>query len=295
LNISPHYIFLFTTLIAGFNYSISKILMPQYISPSAIIVVRSISAVLFFSLLYLFSTKQKVNQRDFWRLVLAAFLGIAANQLLFMEGLNKTSPINASLMMTSAPVLVLLTSIWMKKERFTIYKLIGLVCAGMGALMLLAHSMSIDSHEVMLGDVYILLNAACWALFLVVIKPIITKYHTTTVMPILYLLGLMFVLPFGWQDFIHTNFRAFSIEAWLALGFVIVFATWIAYFLNIYGLKHVNPSAAGVYIYLQPVFSTIISITMGKDELNFEKVVFSIFIFVGIYLVGVKTTPRKVV
>lgn len=295
MNISPHYIFLFTTLIAGFNYSISKILMPQYISPSAIIVVRSISAVLFFSLLYLFSTKQKVNQRDFWRLVLAAFLGIAANQLLFMEGLNKTSPINASLMMTSAPVLVLLTSIWMKKERFTIYKLIGLVCAGMGALMLLAHSMSIDSHEVMLGDVYILLNAACWALFLVVIKPIITKYHTTTVMPILYLLGLMFVLPFGWQDFIHTNFRAFSIEAWLALGFVIVFATWIAYFLNIYGLKHVNPSAAGVYIYLQPVFSTIISITMGKDELNFEKVVFSIFIFVGIYLVGVKTTPRKVV
>lgn len=288
----PHIILLGTTLIAGINYSIAKVLMPDFISPSAIILTRSISSVFFFGILWFISPKEKIEKRDLKQIILASFLGIASNQLLFMEGLNKSTPINAALMMTSSPVIVFLVSALIYKERITLVKILGIVLAASGAISLLLHSFSIAAHTILLGDIYIIMNASCWALFLVIIKPLVTKYRTTTIIPVLFLFGFMMVLPFGAHDFVHTQFAAFTTVAWLALAFVIVFSTWVAYYLNIHVMKFVNPSIAGIYIYLQPVLATIFSLMLGKDELSVEKIFFSLLIFSGVYLVSKR--PAKI-
>lgn len=287
-NYLPHLILIATTLVAGINYSVAKVLMPDFISPAAIILVRCISAVLFFATLYLFSPKEKIAKADLLKILLASTLGIAANQLLFMEGLNKTTPINAALMMTCSPIIVFLVAAWILKEKITWVKIVGITLAASGAVSLLLHSFSIDAHQILVGDIYIILNACCWAFFLVLIKPLVVKYRTTTVVPLLFGFGLILVFPFGINNLLATDFMAFTTTAWLALIFVVVFSTLFAYYLNIHVMKFVDPSIAGIYIYLQPVLATLFSVALGKDILSNEKVLFSLLIFSGVYLVSKK-------
>lgn len=275
-----------TTLVAGINYSIAKILMPDFISPAAIILVRCISAVVFFGALYLFSPKEKIAKADLLKILMASMVGIAANQLLFMEGLNKTTPINAALMMTCSPIIVFLVAAWILKEKITWIKILGIALAASGAVSLLLHSFSVAAHQILVGDIYIILNACCWAFFLVLIKPLVAKYRTTTIIPLLFGFGLIMVFPFGINDLLATDFVAFTTSAWLALIFVVVFSTLFAYYLNIHVMKFVDPSIAGIYIYLQPVLATFFSVSLGKDILSSEKIIFSLLIFSGVYLVS---------
>ncbi|TAH25571.1 MAG: DMT family transporter [Cytophagales bacterium] len=287
-NYLPHIIFIATTIIAALNYSISKILMPVYISPSAIILIRAITSVVFFFALYLFSEKEKIGKSNLLRLILASIMGIAANQLLFMEGLNKTTPINAALMMTSSPIFVIIISSIFLKEKISKLNLLGLLFAASGAISILLYSFKIAAHQVLIGDIYILLNAFCWAVFLILIKPIIMKYKTTTIMPLLFMIGTIGILPFAWNDLVSTNFNLFSSEAWYSLFFIIIFSSWFAYYFNIHALKFVHPSIAGVYIYLQPVLTSFFAVWLEKDQISLEKIIFSIIIIAGIYLVSIK-------
>lgn len=288
----PHLLLLATTVVAGLNYSISKILMPEFILPFGIVFIRCVVAVVFFSVVYMFSPKEKIDTKDILKIGLASALGIACNQLLFIEGLNMTTPINASLMMTSSPIIVFLVSAIILKEKITWVKIVGIALAASGAISLLLHSFSMEAHSILVGDIFIILNACCWALFLVVIKPLVVRYRTTTIIPFLFIFGLIMVIPFGIGDFRAINFEHFTSKAWLALGFVIVFATLFAYYFNIYVLKFIDPSIAGIYIYLQPLLATVFSIFLGKDYLTFEKVLFSLFIFSGVYLVSRKASYK---
>ncbi len=262
--------------------------MPQFIGPSGIIFVRCMAAAVFFSCLYIFSPKEKILKTDLYKIIMASALGIAANQLLFMEGLNKTTPINASLMMTSSPIIVFIVAAIYLKEKITWAKVAGISLAASGAIALLLHSLAIAAHNILVGDIFIILNACCWALFLVRVKPLVTKYRTTTIMPLLFIFGFAFIFPFGYSDFQKIVFNQFTLQAWWALGFVIVFSTLFAYYLNIHVLKFINPSIAGVYIYMQPVLATFFSIVLGKDMLTVEKIIFSLLIFSGVYLVSKK-------
>lgn len=285
-NFNSHLLLLFTTLIAAFNYSISKILIPVYLHPSTGILVRVMITALVFVTAYLFSKKERVRKEDIARLVLSAALGIAANQLLFFEGLSRTTPINASLMMTSAPIVIVLFSSFILREKITRKKIIGTVLAAFGAISLLLHSGTQPDGNIFLGDLMVLSNACCWALFLVTVKPLMAKYSTITIVTWLFVIGSLFVLPFGYKGLIDINLNIFTWQAWAALSFIVVFATVIAYYFNVKVLKNVDASVAGIYIYLQPVLATLIAMGMGKDVLTLEKSTFALLILSGVYLVS---------
>jgi len=282
-----------TALIGGFNYSISKMVMPVYIQPSSIVVSRGIVSIfIFWGISFLF-VNEKVEKKDMARIFLSALFGIALNQLLFYEGLNLTTPINASLMMTVTPIIVLIISSFIiREEKISITKIIGVLLGTTGTVLLLLHSGRGKVEGLFTGDILVLLNAIAWACFLVTVKPLMHKYHPFTILKWIFLLGFFMVLPFGYDDFIHTRWGSLTAEAWWAFGFIIFFATLCSYYLNSAVLKYVNPSIAGSYIYLQPLLAAFIAILWGKDRFDVEKLGYLVIILSGVYLVSFRNTRK---
>jgi drug/metabolite transporter (DMT)-like permease len=293
-NVKAHLALLFTAIIAGFNYSISKIVMPEYIQPSAIIAMRGISACLIFGLVHLFIGEKINYKKDFIKILGCAFFGIAANQLLFYEGLNRTSPINASLLQCCVPVFVLIFAVFAKEEKLTFKKIAGIGIGALGAVMLLMSASTQSSGPHFLGDSLIIINALSYGVFLVILKPLMAKYNGLTIVAWIFFLGTFFTLPYGYKDTMAIEWSKWPMYAFFSLAFILIFSTIIAYYLNVSVLKSINPSVAGIYIYLQPVLTTLIAVVLGKDVLTFEKTGYSILIFAGVYLVSRKDKQKQI-
>lgn len=289
-----HFFLFITSLIQGFNFSIAKIVMPEFISPGAIIVVRGVCATLFFwagSALFL---REKIRiKKDFLTLFFCSISGIAINQLLFYKGLSLTKPINASLMVTISPVMVLLISAIMIGEKITRLKVVGILVGAAGVIFLLLSSNAKGPESLFIGDLLILINAASYAVFLVLVKPLMAKYHPLTVLKWTFLFGFFMVLPFGWKGLGKVHWESMPVEAWFSLAFVVIFATLVTYSLNVGVLKTINPSLAGIYIYLQPAMAACIAVAMRKDTLTLSKTLYCLMIFSGVYLVSKKTSNKK--
>ena len=274
------------SLIYGANYSIAKEIMPAYMGPFGLIVIRVVSAVLVFGAISLFITKEKVESRADWgRLVLCGLFGITLNQLSFFAGLNLTSPINASLIQTVSPVMVVLLSAYLLKERIEVYRMVGVLLAGLGAMMLISGKTDAAQGN-WFGDLLILFNAACFGAFLVLVKPLMAKYQAITVVSRIFLVGSLGSVPFGIGQVMSPNYGSFPASIWAAIAFVVIGMTILAYLLNIWAMKYASPSLVGVYIYLQPMFAIIISVYVGKDLFTWQKALFAAMIFGGVYLVS---------
>lgn len=275
----------------GANYSIAKHVMPTYVKPYGLVAIRVICASLLFFLVHRLWINEKVEKKDLPRIILCAFFGVALNQLLFLKGLDLTTPINASLMMITTPISVLLIAIMSNIEKLTIGKVAGVLLAALGAFVVIywGKHYTIDSDS-FLGDIYVLINATAYAIFLVLAKPLMGKYHSLTVVKWVFFIGLFFVLPMGWNEFMEVQWSTLPVSAWLGIIYVILGATFFAYLLNVFALTKADPSLVGIYIYLQPVIATLFALVLGKDDLNWVKVLASALIFSGVYLAGRKPT-----
>ncbi len=278
-------------LLYGGNYIIAKDIMPGIFSPVLIVTFRVIFGLIFFWSFAAFLPKEKIqNLSDYGKLALCALFGIATNQLLFFKGLSITSPINASLVMTTTPILVLVASRIVLKEKVRGQKAFGVMLGFSGALLLIYSSttrIDLGSGD-WRGDLMVLINASSYGLYLVLVKPLIAKYSTTTVVKWLFLFGSLMVIPFGIPHFQEFSFNEIPNWSWLNLTYILIGVTVLAYFLNAWALNYANPSLVGIYIYLQPVLATLISIILDKDQLTLDKFIAGGLIFLGVYFVSIR-------
>jgi len=293
-----HLALLGANLIYGANYIIAKGIMPDKIGPSAFVFLRLFFGVILFWMIKFF-VKEKVEKKDMMRLALCGLLGAAANQLLFFNGLNLTSPIDAAIIITSVPVIVLIFSAILLKEKITLYKIIGISVGGIGAVLLISYGNTSGGTSSLLGNVFVFLNACCYGLYLVIVKPLMTKYKSITIISWVFLFGFFFMLPFGIGQLINTDFLAFDLNTYLVIGFVVVFTTFFAYLFNIYALNYVSPSVNSSYVYLQPAVSFIMVSLYGyfllsdkyADDINLVKILSCILVISGVYLIS--KTPKE--
>ncbi len=291
---------LFTVnLIYGANYVVAKALMPQVIPPSGFVLLRVVGAlVLFWSVRAL--RPERVAPGDLLRLAACGLFGIALNQIMFFNGLSLTSPLHASILMVASPILVLVISGVLLGERVTFMKLVGVVIGAAGALSLIFfRDAATTAGSSSIGDLYILINAASFALFLVLVKPMMAKYSAVTVMSWCFLAGALFTLPFGWVDLGRVAWSQLTDFQWAAIVFVVVLVTFVAYLLNAWALRTVNPSVVGTYIYLQPVLAVVFGWCffalrdtipglggMHAPLLSIGALFSAAAIFIGVHLVG---------
>lgn len=285
-----HLSILTANLIYGANYSIARLAMPEYISPTGFIVLRVIFACLLFFLLDRpQSSRAKIDRSDYLRFFLLGFFGVALNQILFFEGLSRTTNINAALIMTTTPVLVPAMAFFLIKDFLNSRQVGGIFLGLSGAVLLILQYRDIQGTATSTGDLMVFINAASYALFLVMVKPLMRKYSTIQVMKWTFLTGSIFVLPYGLPQLQGVQWSAFPAEAWLSIAFVLLFTTFTAYLLNTFGLKHLSPSVVSYYIYLQPVFATLIALSIANERITSIQVIACLLIFLGVYLVNRRT------
>jgi drug/metabolite transporter (DMT)-like permease len=277
-------------LIYGINYTVAKEVMPDYIEPLGFILVRVTGSVVLFWLCYALFYYEKVKKGDLLKLAVCGLFGVAINQMLFFEGLNLTTPINAAVIMVSNPILVLLFGIFLATERFSTKKGIGVALGALGAIVLITNGVQLSiNNEYFWGNIMVFINASSYAVYLVLVKPLMQKYKPITVISWVFLFGILFVIPFGWSDFQAIQWATMPSGILWRVAFVVIGTTFLAYLFNIYGLKTLNPSTVSTYIYLQPVLASIVAIMASSDSLDITKIGSSILIFLGVYLVSHKT------
>lgn len=255
-NTSAAHLALFVVnVIYGANYVVAKALMPQVIPPSGFVMLRVLGAGALFWCLWA-AHRERVSAADLPRLALCGLSGVAVNQLLFFHGLSATSPLHASLLMVATPILVLVISGVLLGERILPGKVLGVLLGAAGALVLLLWRRGSDADgSTLRGDLFILINAIAFGIFLVLAKPLLSKYRASTVMAWSFLFGSLVVVPFGTGDLIALNWSGLAPFHWWAVAFVVVLVTFVAYLLNTWALRWVSPGVVGTYIYLQPVLA----------------------------------------
>jgi drug/metabolite transporter (DMT)-like permease len=281
-----HLVLFIAALIQGFNFSLAKIVMPEFVSPGAIIVIRGICAAAVFWIISPMIPDVRIARSDYGRILLCSLSGIVINQLLFYKGLSLTQPINASLMVTIIPIMVLLISACTLGEKITLQKIVGITLGATGVILLILSGSDQGPNDIFLGDLMILINATSYAVFLVAVKPLMLKYHPVHMLKWMFTIGLFFVIPFGYEGILKIQWQTMPLDALFALFYVVIFATIVVYLLNTGVLKTANPSLAGIYIYIQPLLAIIIAVLLNQDQLTLYKVIFSSMILLGVFLVS---------
>jgi drug/metabolite transporter (DMT)-like permease len=287
--IKAHLALIGANVIFGLNFIIAKGIMPQYLDPRSIILLRVTVAVIFFWLFHRAFVKEKVEKRDLVKLAVCGLFGIAINQIFFFEGLNLTTPINSSIIITSIPILVLIFSNLLLKQNITLYKIIGIACGTTGALVIILLQGSISfKSDTFTGNLFIIINSISYALYMVLLKPLLLKYKAITVIKWAFSFGLIFIIPFCIEPALSADWQSIPVNIWLSISFVVIGTTIFTYLLNIYSLKYVNPIVTGSYIYLQPFIATVVALSLGKDTLTIQEVISAILIFSGVYFISIR-------
>ena len=275
------------TLIYGVTYTIAKDVMPNHIKPYGFILLRVSSATLIFWTVGLFTKQQKVEKSDYKKILIASFFGITLNMLAFFKGLSLTSPISASVMMVTSPIMVLIFSSILIRKPIGKQRILGVFIGLVGAIFLitLGNSSTENSTNSAFGNFLVFLNAASYGLYLVLAKDLVKKYNPIVFIKWLYLFGLIFVVPFGYSELTAVIWEEIPTNIYWNISFVLLFTTCITYLFNLYGLSKLKPTTVSVFIYLQPVIATIYALIVGSDSLNFVKLCATLLIFLGVYLV----------
>ncbi len=282
------------SIIYGVTFTIAKDVMPKYVDAFGFIVLRVGGSVVLFWLLSFFGPKEKIAKADFPRIIAAALFGVAINMLTFFKGLSYTSPIMGAVLMVTTPMIVLVLSAFIMKERMKNRKLIGIVLglAGTTTLILYGKSM-VNAPNATLGNLLVFINAVSYGFYLIIVKKLMDKYNAFTFVKWIYTFGFLMVLPFGWSEFQAIDFGRLPTDIFWKIGFVVVFSTFLTYLLNLVSMRELKPTTVAVFIYLQPLFATIFAVSLGKDELNWVKLLSAVLIFIGVYLVTQKKVPSE--
>ena len=273
-------------LIYGVSFTVAKEVMPTYVQPFGFILLRVLGATILFWIVGIFLKNEKIETQDYPRLLLGALFGIALNQLSFFKGLSMTTPINASVIMVTSPILVLIFSSFLLREKASKKKLLGIFIGLFGAVMLIVFGKDASTaSNASLGNLLVFVNASSYGLYLILIKNLTKKYHAITLAKWLYLIGLMMVIPFGIAEFNIVDWNTMPMPIYYRIGFVIVFTSFLTYMFNLFAIKELKPTTLSIFIYLQPVIASIYALFVGSDSLNTIKIAATLLIFLGVYLV----------
>lgn len=273
-------------LIFGLNTPISRTIIPDIVDPYALTFLRIAGSTILFWGISFFTKKEQIPWKDILMLFFASVFSIILNQVPYIQGLSMTSPIDASLVTSMLPIITMLLAALIIKEPVTWLKAIGVIVGASGALILILHSNNGSTKSGnMVGDLIIFSAASSFALYLTLFKKLISKYSPVTTMKWMFLFSAIVSFPVCRQGLIHTDFSTLDISVYLRIGFVVIFATFLAYLLIPLGQKTLRPTTLSMYNYLQPIVASFVAVILGMDTFGYEKILSTVLVFAGVYIV----------
>jgi drug/metabolite transporter (DMT)-like permease len=282
-----HLSLLVANVIYGLNFSIAKAIMPDSIKPFALVSVRSLLGTGLFWFSGLFLPKETVSRKDLLYLFGCSFFGVVINQVLFLVGLEMTSPINSSIILSTNPIFAFIFAALILRESISFMKGAGLALGLSGVLLLILQNGSPDiGSRTFIGDVYTLINTISWALYTVIIKRMLEKYHPVTVMKWTFFFGMFTTIPAGYNQWSTMDWSSIPFKGWLGIAFVVIFATYLGYLLISFGLRRLSPTIVSTYTYTQPVIAAYLASILGQDHIDMVMIVSAFLIFAGVFVVS---------
>lgn len=280
------------TSIFGFNHTIAKELMPNVLSPNALLYSRVLGAAICFWFVSLFTKREKVELKDFKLIIICAIFGMGLNMITALNGLYNSTPINSSIITTLAPIFIFLISVILLKEKISKRKYAGVLIGFIGTLtLILLNEKSLENApNINLGNFYLFINSISYALYFVLVKPLTEKYNMITIMKWLFLFSIFINMPFGLVEFMQVEWVEINNTSLIKIFYVVFCTTFLVYLLNLYALKNLKATTVGMFIYLQPVIGILFAIYRGADKLTVPDISSVLLVFTGVYLVSKKTS-----
>jgi drug/metabolite transporter (DMT)-like permease len=281
------------TTIYGLNHTIAKGVMPVYVKPFGFIMIRVIGATVLFWGLSFFGPKEKIETKDWGRLILCSLFGMAINMLAFFKGLDLSTPINSAVLVTTTPIIVVILSALLIKERIRLLKGVGVAIGLIGALGLIIYGQEIrqDAPNIPMGNILFLVNSLFFGLYLILAKKLVTKYHPLTLMKWLFLIGILLNLPVALPEFLEISWTTLPLDAIWKIAFVVLGTTFCTYLFNAYALTQLKASTVSAFVYVQPLVGIIFAVLSGKDQLSPVKIIAALLVCLGVYLVSKRSKP----
>ncbi len=276
--------------IFGINIIVCKELTSSHLlSPIALFCLRSLGAGTLFWIISLFLPREQVARKDFLPIFAASILGFFLTQITFLTAIKNVTPIDCSVILTLSPIYTMFVAAIAIKEPITWKKAGGVAVSLCGILYLIFNSTTVmgGAAETQLGGVLLMVaNGVSFALYLGIFKPLISRYSVVTFMKWIFLFASLLSLPFAATEIVQINYPALPTPILWELGFLVLFSTFLSYFLIPIGQKRIRPTLVSMYSYVQPIIAIAISIGMGMDTLSWQKVLATITVFSGVILVS---------
>lgn len=275
--------------IFGLNIVFCKDIANQgELSPILLFTLRAFCAGLLFWMLGLFTRREKVSSADLLRMAGAALLGLVIPQMTFLTAITMTAPIDLSVVQSMTPIMTMFVAAIFLKEPITWKKAGGVALSFAGVIWLIFQSThaagAVQTRP--LGIVLTITNALCFALYLGICRPVIQRYSVVTLMKWMFLFAFLVSLPFSAGQIVALDYAAVPAKVWWEVGYLILFATFIAYFLIPIGQQRIRPTLVSMYGYLQPIIASAVGIAVGMDRLTWMKLLAALAVFAGVAIVN---------
>ncbi|KAB7528469.1 EamA family transporter [Flagellimonas olearia] len=281
------------TTIYGINHTLAKGVMPMHVKPFGFIMLRVGGAAILFWAISFFGPKEKIQKRDWGRILVCTILGMAVNMLSFFKGLQLSTPINSAVLVTITPIIVVILSALFLNEKITLNKGLGIFLGFIGAVGLILFGTEIrqDAPNIPLGNFLFIVNATFYGAYLIVVKTLIEKYHPFTLMKWLFSLAVIINLPITLPEFLEIEWSTMPLWAYGSIAFVVVGTTFLTYLFNVFALTQLKASTVGAFIYVQPLIGIVFALFSGKDHLSWIKLLATGLVLVGVYLASMRPKP----
>ena len=277
--------------IFGFNIIICKELTNSgLIGSLGLFCFRSVGACLLFWLFSLFLPKEKVPFKDLCGIFAASMLGFLLTQLAYLESSKYTTPLDTSIITSTTPIFTMFVAAIALKEPITWKKAGGVALSFVGVILLVMNTIGVHGNGITqskpIGIILMIGNCLFFASYLGIFRPLIQRYHVVTFMKWIFLFSTLIAVPLDITELTHLPFANMTTSYWLQLCYIILFATFIAYFLLPIGQKQLRPTVVSLYTYVQPLIGMVTAIVLGMDRLTWQKVLAAAMVFTGAFLVN---------
>lgn len=271
----------------GLMAPLAKHAMTHGIPGLEMVTFRIVGGAACFWIASLFLPKNHVQPRHLLMLFFASLLSIVINQCSYTIGLSLTSPVNASIMTTTMPIITLILAAIVLREPITGKKVTGVIMGCTGAFVLIMASQSLKSgfgtdH---LGTTLCFVAQCSFALYLTLFKHLIQRYSIVTCMKWMLTFAALVVTPFSATRMVELPWRSIGPRIWAETAFIVVFSTFVAYLLMMRGQKTLRPTVVAMYNYVQPIVATLVSVALGLATFGWWQAAAVVLVFGGVWLV----------
>jgi len=225
-----------------------------------------------------------VRKSDLPKFLILGLSGVTGYHLFFFLGINYTTAISASVLGNTAPIFIAILSAIFLKERMNWMKITGILIAFIGTICIITKLEPVLFSSHVVGDILIVASILSWAIYTIVGKPMLQRYEPMMVTFYSMLVGTPFLVIAALAKEDVRIIANLSIGLWIIVVYLAIVCSAIGYFLWYEGLKRMEPSKAGVFIFTIPIYTIILSILFLGETLTYPIVLGTILVMLGVYL-----------